>query len=146
MPLNVDIKERNKRRIILNSPKMTLNIDGAVEAARTSSLTTQLVHIHLKKPMLYCIRMLHWPGCSPVDFCLCTDTNTTYYTKYKWIKITNIKKVHKDSDDSEYKIFMLLLHKTAIEKTKKFLVKTRRNSKERHCFQIHPSLVAFSVY
>lgn len=35
---------------------MTLNIDVmAVEAARTSSLTTQLVHIHLKKPILYCI-------------------------------------------------------------------------------------------
>lgn len=30
---------------------MILNIDVmAVEAARTSSLTTQLVHIHLKKP------------------------------------------------------------------------------------------------
>lgn len=39
---------------------MTLNIDVmAVEAARTSSLTTQLVHIHLKKPILYCIWMLH---------------------------------------------------------------------------------------
>ncbi len=128
---------------------MTLNIDGAVEAARTSSLTTQLVHIHLKKPILYCIRMLHWPGCSPVDFCLCTDTTTTYYTKYKWIKITNIKKEHKDSDDSEYKIFMLLLHKTVrllSKRQKTFLVKTRHNYKERHCFQIHPSLMAFSVY
>lgn len=44
---------------------------------------------------------------------------------------------------------MLLLHKTVrllSKRQKKFLVKTRRNSKECHCFQIHPSLVAFSVY
>lgn len=33
------------------------------------------------------------------------------------------------------------------QRDKKFLVKTRRQSKEHHCFQIHedPSLLAFSV-
>lgn len=128
---------------------MTLNIDGAVEAARTSSLTTQLVHIHLKKPILYCIRMLHWPGCSPVDFCLCTDTNTTYYTKYMWIKIQILKRYIKTVMIQNIKslccYFTKLLGCYWRDK-KTFLVKTRHNYKERHCFQIHPSLMAFSVY